>query len=101
VDRCNFQDNLDEIVVSVKSDHSKGTRKLISLEELSRDMWEEKVEPLLRQEHTRFLGYKLEVIVEYTGRINDDKANRKRSFASSSIESLAKSLTLRCTRTVQ
>ena len=38
MDRCNFEDDLLEIVISVKSDHSKGTRKFTSLVELSRDI---------------------------------------------------------------
>jgi hypothetical protein len=100
IDRCNFEDELLEIVISVKSDYSKGTRKFTSLAEISHDIWDSKVESLLRQEHTRFPGYKLEVIVEYTGKIiSEDNANRKRSLIS--VDSLSKSPIPRRTRTVQ
>jgi hypothetical protein len=69
MDRCNFEDDLLDIMISVKSDHSKGTRKFTFLAEISRNIWDSQVESLLRQQHTRFLGYKLEVVVEYTGKI--------------------------------
>jgi len=35
IEQCRFADDLEEIMVSVKLDYSKGTRKLISLAELS------------------------------------------------------------------
>ena len=55
-----------------------------------------KVELVLKQEHLRFLGYKLEVIVDCTGRINN---NLKRPL--SSIELPIQFLVRRQTRTVQ
>jgi hypothetical protein len=67
MEKYNFKDNLDDIIVSIKSNHSKGTWKLISLIELSLDSWDMQIEPILKQEHVRFLGYKLEVIVECIG----------------------------------
>jgi hypothetical protein len=89
MEKCNFRDTLDEIVVSIKSDYNRGTRKLVSLLELSQDLWDTKIEPVLKQEHLQFLGYKLEVVIECIGRIND---NLKRSHGSikSPIPSLAR-----------
>jgi hypothetical protein len=96
MEKCNFRDTLDEIVVSIKFNHNRGTRKLVSLPELSQDLWDTKIEPVLKQEHVRFLGYKLEVIIKCIGRIND---NLKRSHGS--IESPIPSPARRRTRTIQ
>jgi hypothetical protein len=62
IEKCNFRDNLDEIVVNIKSDHSKATRKLISLMKLSQDSWDMKVEPVLKQERLRFPGINLRLL---------------------------------------
>jgi hypothetical protein len=57
------------------------------------------VESLLRQEHTRFPGYKLEVIVEYTRKIISEDNTRKRPLTL--MDSPSKSPAPRRTRTVQ
>ena len=58
-------DNLVEVIVIAKLTSTQGTRKSITLEELSQESWDSKVEPLLKQEHLRFLGFKLDVIVKF------------------------------------
>jgi hypothetical protein len=92
--------NLVEVIVTAKSTNTRGTRKSITLEELSQESWDSKVEPLLKQEHLRFLGFKLDVIVEFFGRQKDNPLQKR---AYSSIESPGKSQSPlpRRTRTVQ
>ena len=80
-------DNLVEIIITVKSTSTRGTWKSITLKELSQESWDLKVEPLLKQEHLRFLGFKLDVIVEFFSQQKDNLQKR----AYSSIESLGKS----------
>ncbi len=93
-------DNLIEVIVIAKSTSTRGTRKSITLEELSQEIWDSKVEPLLKQEHLRFLGFKLDVIVEFFSRPPDNPPQKR---AYSSIESPGKSQSPlpRRTRTVQ
>jgi len=80
--------NLVEVIVTAESTSTRGNRKSISLEELSQESWDSKVEPLLKQEHLRFLGFKLDVIVEFFGRQKDNPLQKR---AYSSIESPGKS----------
>lgn len=96
MEKCNFQDNLDEVIVCIKSDNCRATRKFVSLPDISQDQWDTKVEPVLKQEYVRFPGYRLEVNIECIGRVID---TLKRS--SSSIESPIPSPARRRTRTVQ
>jgi hypothetical protein len=81
-------DNLVEVIVTAKSTSTRGTRKSITLEELSQESWDSKVEPLLKQEHLRFLGFKLDVIVEF---FSWQKDNPPQKRAYSFIESPGKS----------
>jgi hypothetical protein len=41
-------DNLIEVIVIAKSTSTRGTWKSITLEELSQEIWDSKVEPLLK-----------------------------------------------------
>jgi hypothetical protein len=81
-------DNLVEVIVTAKSTSTRGTRKSITLEELSQESWDSKVEPLLKQEHLRFLGFKLDVIVKF---FSWQKDNPPQKRAYSFIESPGKS----------
>jgi hypothetical protein len=90
-------DNLIEVIITVKSTNTRGSRKSITLEELSQESWDSKIEPLLKQEHLRFLGFKLDVIVEFFSRPQNNPPPKR---AYSSIESPGKSPILRRTRTV-
>ena len=81
-------DNLVEVIVTAKSTSTQGTRKSITLKELSQESWDSKVEPLLKQEHLRFLGFKLDVIVEFFSWQKDNPL-QKRAYGS--IESPGKS----------
>jgi hypothetical protein len=92
-------DNLVEVIVTTKSTNTRGTRRSITLEELSQEIWDSKVEPLLKQEHLRFLGFKLDIIVEFFSRPPDNPLQKR---AYSSIESPGKSQSplLQRTRTV-
>ena len=64
MERLGF-DNLVEVIVTAKSTNTRGTCKSITLEELSQESWDSKIEPLLKQEHLQFLGFKLDVIIEF------------------------------------
>jgi hypothetical protein len=87
-----------EITVVVRSSHRKGTRQLISLEELSQELWDAKVETLLKEEHLRYLGYKLDVYAEFYCRPSETIVQKR---AYSSIESPMSSPMPRRTRTIQ
>jgi hypothetical protein len=64
MERLGF-DNLVEVIVTAKSTSTRGTRKSITLEKLSQESWNSKVEPLLKQEYLRFLDFKLDIIIEF------------------------------------
>ncbi|KAI9653547.1 MAG: hypothetical protein M1829_001169 [Trizodia sp. TS-e1964] len=64
MDRLEYS-KLLEVEVTVRLSASKGTRKSISFEDLCQESWNIKVESLIKEEHSRFIGFKLDVTVEF------------------------------------
>ena len=94
-------DNLVEVIITVKSTSTRGTRKSITLKELSQESWDLKVKPLLKQKHLRFLGFKLDVIIEFFSQQKDNLQKRAYSSIESPGKSQSQSPLPQRTRTVQ
>ena len=90
-----FEDVIEDIRVSVKSDHAKAVFERASLESLDSEVWNKRVESILVQEHSRFPSYKLNVTVDITGRL---QAQPKRPLGD--VDSPSKSPSHRRTRTI-
>ena len=91
-----IEDVIENIKVSVKSDYSRAVFERTSLESLDSKVWNKRVESILMQEYIRFLGYKLNVIVDIIGRI---KATPPKRYLRN-VDGPSPSLSHRRTRTI-